>query len=242
MTNISRFGTWAKDHVDLALILAAATEIPRWTVAFLAIHEPLWVGVPLGALLAWALKDGWNGYFRTKRLGLLALNLAALTTAICVITPVLYAMTYVPVEEVNLTMVFGDKMAYRMAWAGLLALSTFLPLIQLSAVRSIESMADNDEIPLTPKVTKRHPESDKTSPSDKTKRTPKAPVITEKDTEALLADVDMVEDKTPDKMADFWKMAYSQCGRKGEADNLTAMQFGKKPRTIARHRESWQMA
>lgn len=118
MTNaLTRLGNWLKDHVDLALVLAAATEIPRWTVAFLAINEPLWVGVPLGALLAWALKEGWTTYFRTKQGIVLALNLAALATAILVITPVLYAMTYVPVDEVDLSIVFGGATAgFVVAW------------------------------------------------------------------------------------------------------------------------------
>ena len=54
------FGRWMRRNFDFALILAALVEIPRWTVTFLAIHEPLWVGIPLGALLAYATSEGWR--------------------------------------------------------------------------------------------------------------------------------------------------------------------------------------
>lgn len=232
MAFLTRLGNWLKDHVDLALVLAAATEIPRWTVAFLAINEPLWVGVPLGALLAWALKEGWTTYFRTKQVVVLALNLAALATAILVITPVLYAMTYVPVDEVDLSIVFGGAIdIYRMAWAGLLALSTFLPLIQISAVRSFKQDVVAED------------KSDKSGVADKPKRTPKQnkPVITEADTEALLSDVDMTNGTPANDIMSFWQAAYVRSGKKVEADKMTGQQFGKSQRTVARLREGWQM-
>lgn len=250
MTFLTRLGNWLRDHLDLALVLAAATEIPRWTVAFLAIHEPLWVGVPLGALLAWALKDGWNGYFRTKRLGLLALNVAALVTAICVITPVLYVMTYVPVEQVNLTMVFGDNVTYRMVWSGLLALSTFLPLIQLSAVRSI---ADNAPVILP--VTQNTPNTSIVPPTSVI-----LPVVTNSDIvtsapmpkknvpddtalEEMLEDVDMTGGAVSD-MATAWQNAFVTFGKVGVADEVVSAQFGISKRTVIRKRTAgkWEAA
>ena len=250
MTFLTRLGNWLKDHVDLALILAAATEIPRWTVAFLAIHEPLWVGVPLGALLAWALKDGWNGYFRTKRLGILALNLAALATAICVITPVLYVMTYVPVEQVNLTMVFGDSMAWRMGWAGLLALSTFLPLIQLSAVRPASVPKAHDTPDILPLAANSDivadlpkPESDKPVVIPQPAPTPASVTDDTAALEEMLEDVDMTGGQVTD-MAAAWQNAFVAFGKIGVADEVVSSKFGISKRTVIRKRTAgkWEAA
>lgn len=120
--------------VDKALILAALVEVPRWAAAFAAVHEPLIVGVPLGILLAYATSESWKAYFADRRrFGLLTLNVIGLASAVIVITPVLYAMTSVPLDEVELAAVLPDDM--RMAWAGVLAATTFLPLIQLAAAK-----------------------------------------------------------------------------------------------------------
>jgi len=122
-------------HFDAALLLAAAVEIPRWTVTFLAIHEPLWVGVPLGALLAYAASEGWKAYFvDNRRWVLLCFNVATLLAATFVITPVLFAMASGPIEQLDLTRILPAQ--WLLAWAGVLAVTTFAPLIQLAAVKA----------------------------------------------------------------------------------------------------------
>jgi hypothetical protein len=135
MQTLKNIGTWLKLHFDFALILAAAVEIPRWTVTFLAIHEPLWVGIPLGALLAYATSEGWKAYFvDTRRYKLLAFNVASLAAATFVITPVLFSMASAPIDEIDLAALLPS--AWLLAWAGVLAVTTFAPLIQLAAVKS----------------------------------------------------------------------------------------------------------
>ena len=135
MTTLKNLGLWLKRHFDFALILAAAVEIPRWTVTFLAIHEPLWVGIPLGALLAYATSEGWKAYFLdTRRYKLLAFNIASLAAATFVITPVLFSMASAPIDEIDLAALLPS--AWLLAWSGVLAVTTFAPLIQLAAVKS----------------------------------------------------------------------------------------------------------
>ena len=129
------FGRWIRNHFDFALLLAAAVEIPRWTVTFLAIHEPLWVGIPLGALLAYATSEGWKAYFADPhRIKLLVFNIASLAAATFVITPVLFSMASAPIDEIDLAALLPP--VWLLAWAGVLAVTTFAPLIQLAAVKS----------------------------------------------------------------------------------------------------------
>lgn len=128
----SSVGKWLHKHVDATLLIAAAVEIPRWCSTFAAINEPLIVGVPLGALLAYATSVAWKAYFEnTKRIGLAALNIVALVIAIFVITPVLFALTQS--HDVKLTQVLPFEL--RWGWSGLLAITTFMPLIQLAAAK-----------------------------------------------------------------------------------------------------------
>jgi hypothetical protein len=127
---------WMAHHFDAALLLAAAVEIPRWTVTFLAIHEPLWVGIPLGALLAYATSEGWKAYFLApRRYKLLTFNVVSLAAATFVITPVLFSMASAPINEIDLAALLPPM--WLLAWAGVLAVTTFAPLIQLAAVKSV---------------------------------------------------------------------------------------------------------
>jgi hypothetical protein len=136
MQTLKSIGAWIRTHFDFALLLAAAVEIPRWTVTFLAIHEPLWVGIPLGALLAYATSEGWKAYFvDTRRVKLLCFNIASLAAATFVITPVLFSMASAPIDEIDLAALLPP--AWLLAWAGVLAVTTFAPLIQLAAVKSV---------------------------------------------------------------------------------------------------------
>ena len=135
MQTLKSIGAWIRTHFDFALLLAAAVEIPRWTVTFLAIHEPLWVGIPLGALLAYATSEGWRAYFADpRRIKLLCFNIASLAAATFVITPVLFSMASAPIDEIDLAALL--PFGWLLAWSGVLAVTTFAPLIQLAAVKS----------------------------------------------------------------------------------------------------------
>ena len=123
---------WIKENIDFPLVLAMVTETPRWTVAFIAIHEPLWIGIPLGILLAFATSKAWRYYFRTGSKGMLIFNVISVLMAITVITPVLFAMTEVPPDQVQIGKVLSDLGVW--VWTAILALTTFIPLIQLAAV------------------------------------------------------------------------------------------------------------
>lgn len=121
-------------NIDIAMIAAAVVEVPRWYVAFAAIKEPWWAAVPMGLLLAWGASAGWKAYFadRSRHL-LLAINVISLAGALIVIAPVLYAMTFTPLDEINLATVMAP--ALLMFWAGTLAVTTFIPLVQIAAVK-----------------------------------------------------------------------------------------------------------
>lgn len=124
---------WCKDSIDFPLILAVCTETPRWTVTFMAIHEPLWIGVALGVLLAFATSKVWKHYFATRSWITLLFNVLALILSVVVISPVLFAMTEKEPDQVDIMQVLPDW-RWRAGWSTALALTTFVPLVQLAAV------------------------------------------------------------------------------------------------------------
>ncbi len=130
---------WNKiTNIDYAMIAAAFVEVPRWAVAFAAIREPMWAAVPMGLLLAWAASAGWKAYFEDKsRVLLLIINSASLVGALIVIAPVLYAMTYMPLDSIDLSKVLPSE--YLWVWAIVLSITTFVPLVQVAAVKAYRS-------------------------------------------------------------------------------------------------------
>ena len=130
---------WNKiTNIDYAMIAAAFVEVPRWAVAFAAIREPMWAAVPMGLLLAWAASAGWKAYFEDKsRVLLLIINSASLVGALIVIAPVLYAMTYMPLDSIDLSQVLPPQ--YLWIWAIVLSITTFVPLVQVAAVKAYRS-------------------------------------------------------------------------------------------------------
>ncbi len=122
-------------RLDLAMLAAAIVEVPRWAVAFTAIHEPVYAAVPMGLLLAWAASEGWKTYFdNRRRVLLLTINVASLVGALIVIAPVLYAMTSTPLDRIDLSEVLPPT--WLAVWACVLAVTTFVPLIQVAAVKA----------------------------------------------------------------------------------------------------------
>lgn len=133
----SWLGVWCKENIDFALILAVCTETPRWTVTFMAIHEPLWIGISLGVLLAFATSKVWRHYFTTRSKITLTFNVLAIILAVLVIAPVLFAMIEHKPDQVDIAQVLQDAWL-RWAWSFGLALTTFVPLVQLAAVHGVQ--------------------------------------------------------------------------------------------------------
>lgn len=161
MTDASRIATVAIaqfKRIDIAMVAAAIVEVPRWYVAFAAIKEPWWAAVPMGILLAWGASAGWKAYFADRRRWLLlAINVTSLAGALIVIAPVLYAMTFTPLDEINLALVMSQELL--MAWAATLAITTFIPLVQIAAVKMYASSAAPDPAQdATPTVQRRNVE------------------------------------------------------------------------------------
>lgn len=137
MNNFKRnLAVWLKDNVDFALFLAVLTETPRWAVAFMAVNEPLWVGIPLGVLLAFATSHAWRAYFETRHWGLFTFNVISIVIAVAVIAPVLFAMTSKGTHDINIASVLNNTT--KAVWCTLLALTTFIPLVQLAAVQGLK--------------------------------------------------------------------------------------------------------
>mgnify|MGYP000911813616 CR=1 FL=1 len=135
-------GKWLQSNVDFAFVLAAFTETPRWTVAFKAIHEPTWIGVPLGVLLAFATAKAWRRYFEEPdNKKLLWFNIASVVVAVLVISPVLYALAGAELKDAKTidTIVLSEALTpfWLRLWSVLLAVTTFSPLIQLAAVTDV---------------------------------------------------------------------------------------------------------
>jgi len=138
---------WNKiTNIDYAMIAAAFVEVPRWAVAFAAIREPMWAAVPMGLLLAWAASAGWKAYFEDKsRVLLLIINSASLIGALIVIAPVLYAMTYMPLDSIDLSQVLPPE--YLWVWAIVLSITTFVPLVQVAAVKAYRAKSATATMP-----------------------------------------------------------------------------------------------
>lgn len=153
---LQRLWTWMTGldlKIDGAMIAAAVVEVPRWYVAFAAIREPAWAAVPMGLLLAWGASAGWKAYFENRRRWLLlTINVVSLAGALIVIAPVLFAMTWMPLEEVDLSKVL--PMEGLALWAGTLAVTTFVPLIQIAAVKVYQH---DDEPPVAKAVVAKTP-------------------------------------------------------------------------------------
>lgn len=137
MNNIKdKLTVWLQNNIDFALFLAVFTETPRWTVVFVAVHESVFIGIPLGVLLAFATSKAWRTYFETRDRNLLYLNISSMVIAVLVIAPVLFAMTQVEAKDVQIANVLNTPLVW--TWAFLLALTTFIPLGQLAFVQGIE--------------------------------------------------------------------------------------------------------
>lgn len=123
---------WAQRNVTFGLVLAIVTEVPRWTFAFAAAHEPIWAGCALATLMSYAAAHAWEEYFvRHDRL-LLTLNGLSLGFGVFTISPVIFAMTQGGGHSVQMTSILPTPLLW--LWSIVLASTTFLPLIQVAVV------------------------------------------------------------------------------------------------------------
>ncbi len=151
-----------KLRIDFAMLAAAIVEVPRWAVAFTAIHEPVYAAVPMGLLLAWAASEGWKTYFdNRRRILLLCINIASLVGALIVIGPVLYAMTSTPLDAIDLSQVLPPQ--WLALWAAVLAITTFVPLVQVAAVKAYKTPKNDPAVSI---VTASHSEQEPTKDAD----------------------------------------------------------------------------
>lgn len=123
---------WAQRNVTFGLVLAVVTEVPRWTFAFAAAHEPIWAGCALAALMSYAAAHAWEEYFARHDRLLLILNGLSLAFGVFTISPVIFAMTNGGGHSVDMKQVLNTPMLW--AWSIVLASTTFLPLIQVAVV------------------------------------------------------------------------------------------------------------
>lgn len=123
---------WAQRNVTFGLVLAIITEVPRWTFAFSAAHEPIWAGCALAALMSYAAAHAWEEYFARHDRLLLTLNGLSLAFGVFTISPVIFAMTNGGGHSVDMKQVLNTPMLW--AWSIVLASTTFLPLIQVAVV------------------------------------------------------------------------------------------------------------
>ena len=165
---------WGARNVSFSLLLAVLTEVPRWTFAFRAINEPLWAGVPLAILIAFATAHAWEEFFAEHDRLLLTLNATSLFFAVATIAPVLYAMTDRQAHEVNIALLF--PVALRWVWATILACTTFLPLIQLAVVEARRVQREGERRVLRVVAQRATPQ-----PIAQIEETPAMPVVAERD-------------------------------------------------------------
>lgn len=123
---------WAQRNVTFGLVLAIVTEVPRWTFAFAAAHEPIWAGCALAALMSYAAAHAWEEYFTRHDKLLLLLNGLSLGFGVFTISPVIFAMTSGGGHSVQITSILPTGLLW--AWSIVLASTTFLPLIQVAVV------------------------------------------------------------------------------------------------------------
>ena len=239
------FATWlSKRRFDPVLFVAALVEIPRWTFAFLAIHEPVWAGIALGALLSWAAKRGWDAFFASGSKWMLSLNLFSLATAVAVISPVLYAMTYGPVSQVHLPETLAALGPSALGiWAILLALTTFIPLVQVACATYYlrPAMGEFDASELEQafdeamQALERMPQSTQAAPAVES-----APANNIVFTERHLSEAEPVA-TNGNHMRLMWK-SYRAAGKSlTQADAAVAYDLTVDPRTVAnkRRKEQW---
>lgn len=211
---------WAARNVTFSLLLAVLTEVPRWTFAFRAVNEPLWAGIPLAILIAFAAAHAWEEYFAQHDWLLLALNVASLLFAVFTIAPVLYAMIDTQAHAVSIAKIFPVPL--RWAWAVVLACTTFLPLIQLAVVEARR----RERLHVERMVLRVVPQPPKQSPAQpEAKQIPEAPKPEAQPVAVDLSSLDLETKR---------QRAAAMVAEPGRTLDEVASMFGVNPSTVSR--------
>lgn len=123
---------WAQRNVTFGLVLAIATEAPRWVFAFVGAHEPVWAGIAVAVLMSFAAAQGWDEYWKRRDSLLLSMLVGQVASAMVIITPVIFAMAMGAGHGMQIRDIVAPW--YLWVWAGTLVVSTFLPLIVVAYV------------------------------------------------------------------------------------------------------------
>lgn len=221
---------WAQRNVTFGLVLAVCTEVPRWTFAFAAAHEPIWAGCALATLMSYAAAHAWEEYFARHDRLLLMLNGLSLGFGVFTISPVIFAMTNGGGHSVQMTSILPTPLLW--LWSIVLASTTFLPLIQVAVVevRRRERVLGSAQPEVQPKTRKvAQPPADSVHPT-----TPIVQVLSEPIEDTLPIDSDDgLCDGAPDPSD---KEAYVRWlyMEKGLTQSALATQFGVHRNTISK--------
>lgn len=123
---------WAQRNITFGLVLAIATEAPRWVFAFVGAHEPVWAGIAVAVLMSFAAAQGWDEYWKRRDSLLLSMLVGQVASAMVIITPVIFAMAMSAGHGMQIKDIVAPW--YLWVWAGTLVVSTFLPLIVVAYV------------------------------------------------------------------------------------------------------------
>lgn len=200
------------------IVLAAMVEIPRWWVAFKAIHEPAMFGVPLAAIITFSMSASWELYFRIKGTFLLMLNILSLIVSTIIIAPVIYLLT----QSNSFTVVLSEfSWQLRLVWSLALTLATFLPLITFAAVRSYKEEKEPAPAPV--------PVSEVSVPKTETSLEVKEHKVSR--SKSLLRKENAMEQPT-EEISDERKKVAWQMLQNGVKQSQVASHFMVTPRTV----------
>lgn len=187
---------WAQRNVTFGLVLAVCTEVPRWTFAFKAAHEPIWAGCALAILISYAAAHAWEEYFRLHSWLLLTLNSLSLFFGVYTIAPVLYLMSSAQDHAtVQLSDVFSAW--FIGSWSIVLACTTFLPLIQVAVVEV--RRRDRVQPEVQPKAKKVILQTVETVQMPAAIVQPVAPIVQAEEVDEIIGSEDDVLDGCPDQ-------------------------------------------
>jgi len=221
---------WTQRNVTFGLVLAIATEAPRWVFAFVGAHEPVWAGIAVAVLMSFAAAQGWDEYWKRRDSLLLSMLVCQVASAMVIITPVIFAMAMGAGHGMQIKDIVAHW--YLWVWAGTLVVSTFLPLIVVAYVEvqrheSVQGSVQPDVQPKPKKVAQ--PPAESVHPTTPIVQVPSEPVD---DTLPIDSD-DGLCDGAPDPSD---KEAYVRWlyMEKGLTQSALATQFGVHRNTISK--------
>lgn len=218
---------WCVRNVTFGLVLAVATEAPRWVFAFVGAHEPVWAGIAVAVLLSFAAAQGWDEYFRKPDPLLLCMLVAQIASALIIITPVVLAMAQGEGHAVQLKNILTVWVLW--VWSATLVVSTFLPLIIVAYVE-VRRHERSMQLEVQPKAKKvALPTVDSVQPTVQ----PVAPIVQIAEIDEVIGGEDDLLDGCPDQSD---KPAYAKWlhMEKGMSQTALGTMFGVHRNTVGK--------